>query len=53
VQRAIGESDVRVYGVGVQAKMGTMRRLADDTGGRADAVDDAASIPAVTAGIAD
>jgi Ca-activated chloride channel family protein len=62
VQKAIGESDVRVYGVGVDSadsrrgerlNMTTLRRVADDTGGRADAVASAADIPAVTARIAD
>jgi Ca-activated chloride channel family protein len=62
VQKAIGESDVRVYGIGVDAtdgrrgerlNMNTLRRVADDTGGRADAVVRAADIPAVTARIAD
>jgi Ca-activated chloride channel homolog len=62
VQKAIGESDVRVYGIGVDAidsrsggrlNMTTLRRVADDTGGRADAVSSAADIPAVTARIAD
>jgi Ca-activated chloride channel family protein len=53
VQKAIGESDVRVYGIGVQAKMGTVRRVADDTGGTTEAIDRVADIPAATARIAD
>ena len=53
VLRAIGESDVRVYGVGVRAKMDTLRKIADETGGRTEVVNDAAAIPAVTARIAE
>jgi Ca-activated chloride channel family protein len=62
VQKAIGESDVRVYGVGVDApdarrgerlNMKTLQRVADDTGGRTEIVGDAASIAAASARIAD
>jgi len=53
VRKAIGESDVRVYGVGVRAKMDSLRTIADETGGRTEAVNDAAAIPAATARIAD
>jgi len=53
VRKAIGESDVRVYGVGVRAKMDSLRKIADETGGRTEAVNDAAAIPAATARIAD
>ena len=53
VQKAIGESDVRVYAIGVDANMKTLRRVADDTGGRADAVASLAEIPTVTARLAD
>ena len=53
---------MRVYSIGVDApdarrgerlNMTTLRRVADETGGRADAVASAAEIPAVTARIAD
>lgn len=53
VQQAIGESDVRVYGVGVRAKIDALRKITDETGGRVEAVNDAAAIPAATARIAD
>jgi Ca-activated chloride channel homolog len=57
VQKAIGENDVRVYGIGIDAadaKRGehlnveTLRRLSDDTGGHAWTVSNAAAISAVT-----
>jgi Ca-activated chloride channel family protein len=62
VQKAIGESDVRVYGIGVDAtdgrrgerlNMKTLQRVADDTGGSTEIVADSAAIPAATARIAD
>lgn len=53
VRKAIGESDVRVYGVGVQAKMGTLRTIADETGGRTEVVNEASAIPSATARIAE
>jgi len=53
VRKAIGESDVRVYGVGVRAKMDSLRKIADETGGRTEAVNDTAAISAATARIAD
>ena len=62
VQKAIGESDVRVYGIGVDAadgrpgerlNMKTLQRVADDTGGRTEIVAHSAAIPAATARIAD
>jgi Ca-activated chloride channel family protein len=53
VQKAIGSSDVRIYGVGVNADMRTLRRVGDDTGGRTEAVNTAADIQAATARIAD
>jgi Ca-activated chloride channel homolog len=62
VQRAIGESDVRVYGIGIDAtdgragerlNMKTLQRVADDTGGSTEVVTNSAAIPAATARIAD
>jgi len=62
VQKAIGESDVRVYGIGVDAtdgrpgerlNMKTLQRVADDTGGSTEIVQNSAAIPAATARIAD
>ena len=62
VQKAIGESDVRVYGLGVDAadsrpgerlNMKTLQRVADDTGGSTEVVTSSAAIPAATARIAD
>jgi Ca-activated chloride channel family protein len=62
VQKAIGESDVRVYGIGVDAtdsrrgerlNMKTLQRVADDTGGSTEIVANSAAIPAATARIAD
>jgi VWFA-related protein len=62
VQRAIGESDVRVHGIGVDArdakrgerlKMDTLRRVADDTGGSTRVVSASADVAAATASIAD
>ncbi|HET9832818.1 MAG TPA: VWA domain-containing protein [Vicinamibacterales bacterium] len=62
VQTAIGESDVRVYGLGIDAldaKRGerlnieTLRRLSDDTGAHTWTVSNAAEIPAATLRLAD
>ena len=62
VQSAIGQSDVRVYAIGVDAadakrgerlNINTLRRLSDETGARAEAVSDSASIRAATARLAD
>ena len=62
VQRAIGESDVRVYAIGVNARDGgrvgrlnisSLRRLADDTGGRTEVVAERVAIPAAASRIAD
>jgi Ca-activated chloride channel family protein len=62
VQKAIGQSDVRVYGVGVDPSDGrrgerlnlkTLQRVADDTGGRTEVVAEPASIAATSSRIAD
>jgi len=62
VQLAIGENDVRVYGIGVDAfdakrgerlNVDTLRRLGDDTGGRTWTISSAAEIPAATRRLAD
>ena len=53
VRKAIGESDVRVYGVGVRAKMETLRKIADEAGGGTEVVNDSATIPSATARIAE
>ena len=57
VQQAIGQNDVRVYGIGVDAldakrgerlNVNTLRRLGEDTGGRTWTISNAAEIPAAT-----
>jgi Ca-activated chloride channel family protein len=62
VQEAIGQSDVRVYAIGVddtnarggeRLNMSTLRRLSEETGGRAEAVSETASIRAATVRLAD
>ena len=62
VQRAIGESDIRVYALGVDATDGrrgerlnvnALRRVADDTGGSTEIVSQPESIPGATARIAE
>lgn len=62
VERAIGEHDVRVIALGVDApgarredrvNIDTLQRLADDTGGGTYVIGGSSAIPAVTARIAD
>ena len=62
VRQAIGEGDVRVYAIGVDATSGlrgervnaaTLRRITDDTGGRTEIVSTTAAIPSATARLAD
>ncbi len=61
VQESIGESDVRVYAIGVDGadarrgerlNMNTLRHLTDETGGSAETVSDTASIRAASARLA-
>jgi Ca-activated chloride channel family protein len=62
VEKAIGEHDVRVIALGIDApgapragrvNVALLRRLADDTGGSTYVIADGGAIPAVTARIAD
>lgn len=62
VEKAIGEHDVRVIALGVDApgapradrvNVAVLQRLAEDTGGSTSVVADSGAIPAVTARIAD
>lgn len=62
LKRAIGENDVRVYAIGVDSadaragerlRMQTLRRIADETGGRTEAASDSSGARAAADRIAD